>query len=130
MDVRLLLATTVLAGCFVTTSVNGDEEPTAEKKIAIEKMTISQIMKTAHKKPEDLLKKVARGKATKEDKQTLLKMYQVLASRKPSKGKAESWKSKTQLLVAAAESAVKGTKGYEKQLYRASNCMACHRQHK
>lgn len=127
MDVRLLVAV-LISGFFAANATAQDVNK--NETVAIEKMTISQIMKTAHKKPNDLLKKVATGKASQKEKQDLLKMYKILASRKPTKGKSESWKNKTTLLVKAAEAANKGTKDYNKMLYRASNCMSCHKEHK
>jgi hypothetical protein len=92
--------------------------------------TIAEIMKTAHKKPRQLLKQVATGKATAAEKQELLKLYQALEASKPPKGTAESWAMKTKLLVAAAEAAVKGQQDAEVQLDRAANCKACHQAHK
>lgn len=94
------------------------------------KPTISEIMKQTHKKPKQLLKKVATGAANAAEKQELFKLYQALAASKPPKGDAASWDAKTKLLVSAAEAAVKGQQGAEKQLNRAANCMACHKSHK
>ena len=95
-----------------------------------DKPTISQIMKDGHKKPKQLLKKVALGTATAAQKQELLKMYQDLAKLKPPKGEIASWQAKTKLLVDAADAAVKGKAGADEQLERAANCTACHREHK
>ncbi len=94
------------------------------------KLEISDVMKQAHKTPKQLLKKVARGSATQAEKEELVKLYKVLAERKPPKGDAESWKAKTTLLVKAAEAALKGQDDAGEQLFRAANCMACHRDHK
>ena len=94
------------------------------------KLTIAEIMKQAHKRPKQLLKKVASGTASDAEKQQLVKLYRVLSQSKPPKGDAASWDAKTKLLVKAAEAAVKGQKDASQQLARAANCMACHRAHK
>jgi hypothetical protein len=94
------------------------------------KLAITDVMKQAHKKPKQLLKKVASGTASDTEKQQLVKLYKVLSQSKPPKGEASSWDAKTKLLVKAAEAAVKGQKDAGQQLARAANCMACHRNHK
>jgi hypothetical protein len=94
------------------------------------KLTIADVMKQAHKKPKQLLKKVASGTATDAERQQLAKLYKVLSQRKPPKGDAASWDAKTKLLMKAAEAAVKGQKDAGQQLARAANCMACHKAHK
>lgn len=94
------------------------------------KLTINDVMKLAHKKPKQLLKKVASGAATDAEKQQLVKLYKVLSQSKPPRGEASSWDAKTKLLVKAAEAAVKGQEDAGRQLARAANCMACHRDHK
>lgn len=94
------------------------------------KLTIADVMKQAHKKPKQLLKKVASGAATNAEKQQLVKLYKFLSQSKPPKGEASSWDAKTKLLLKAAEAAVKGQKDAGQQLARAANCMACHKAHK
>jgi cytochrome c556 len=90
--------------------------------------TIKKVMKVAMKG--GLCKSVASGKATKEQKKELLELFQNLAKAEPSKGDAESWKAKTEALVAAAQGAVDGKDGAGAQLKTASNCKACHDAHK
>ena len=98
---------------------------------ANEELTNKAIMKEAHKKPKDLLKKVVLGgDATKEDKQRLLQLYTALAANTPTKGDAASWKEKTDLLVTAAQAIVDGKEGAVDQMTKAANCMACHEVHK
>jgi hypothetical protein len=93
------------------------------------KHTIKEVMKEAHK--DGLLKKVASGKGEKEDKDKLLELYTDLSKNKPSKGDADSWKTKTDALVKAAKSAVDGDKDATKGLTKASmSCKACHGAHK
>jgi hypothetical protein len=89
------------------------------------KYTIKDVMKTAHKG--GLLKKVSEGKASDEEKQKLVDMYEALAASKPPKGEDESWKTKTTALVEAAKAAQKGDTG---KLKAAADCKACHTGHK
>jgi hypothetical protein len=93
-------------------------------------MTIEEIMTEAHKKPSELLKKVATGAATDQQKQRLLELYQALAAHAPPKGDTNSWRTKTELLTRAARSAVEGKADADKELAKAANCKACHEAHK
>jgi hypothetical protein len=94
------------------------------------KLTIVEIMKKTHEQGgEELMKKVANGKASKEEKQLLVDLYKMMAEHKPSKGSEESWKEKTKLLIEAAEEALKGNSGAGQKLKRAANCQACHDVH-
>lgn len=77
-----------------------------------------------------LCKKVAEGKASKDEKTTLLENFTSLSDNKPPKGDADSWKTKTGALVAAAKAAVADDKGYQDKLKAAANCKACHEVHK
>lgn len=92
------------------------------------KYTIKEVMKKAHK--DGLLKKVAGGQGTKEDAKELLELYESLGPNKPSKGDADSWKSKTTALVDAAKEVVDGKEGAAKRLEAAANCAECHKVHK
>ena len=94
------------------------------------KYTIKEIMLRAHKPPANLLRKVAQGKATNEEKAELLELYRVLAENAPPRGEKASWDERTGLLVDAAKAVVDGQPDAEKQLTKVSNCMACHRDHK
>lgn len=92
------------------------------------KYTIKQVMKIAHK--DGLLKKVASGKASKEDKEKLLVVYTALSQNKPPQGSADDWKTKTEALVKAAKEAVENEPTAGKDLGKAANCKACHSEHK
>jgi hypothetical protein len=95
------------------------------------KYTIKEVMQEAHKKGGPMLRdKVISGKASDEEKKTLLAMYKSLAAQKPPAGEADSWKEKTAALVEAAKLAVDGDKGAAKALKKAANCMGCHNAHK
>lgn len=95
---------------------------------AAEPKEIKEVMKEAHK--DGLLKKVTDGKGEQEDKDKLLALYKDLAANKPPKGKPESWETKTKAIVAAAEGVAKGEKPAMAKLKTATNCMACHKEHK
>lgn len=92
------------------------------------KYTIKEVMKKAHK--EALLKTVVSGKATKEQKDSLVEMYTALTQNTPPKGAAASWKDKTGTLVAAAKDAAKDAKGAGPKLQKAADCKGCHSAHK
>jgi cytochrome c553 len=77
-----------------------------------------------------LCKKVADGKASKDEKTTLLENFTSLSENKPPKGDADSWKTKCSALVAAAKAAVADDAGYGDKLKAAANCKACHEVHK
>ncbi len=94
-----------------------------------EQYTIKEVMKLAHAK-DGLLKKVATGKATDEEKQQLLVCYQSMAKNSPPRGEQESWDERTKQLVAAAEAAVKGEEDAADLLLTATDCKSCHDVHK
>jgi hypothetical protein len=121
---KLLVAGVVLAfGWLALTVVTTAEEA------AKPKYTIKQVMKAGHAKGA-LKDKVAEGKATDEEKVALIAYYEALAANKPKKGSDESWKEKTTALVAAAKEAAEGKEGAGEKLKTASNCAACHKEHK
>ena len=114
----LLVAT--LAGLTVFGA--GDDKP---------KYDIETIMDKAHGEDNDkLLKKVLEGKADDAEKKELLELYTELGKNKPPKGDAKSWKEKTKALVSATKEVVDGKEAGVKDLKKASNCMACHKEHK
>lgn len=100
----------------------------AEDKEAAPKFTSKEIMKAGFK--DGLCKKVADGQATDAEIDQLVEFCTVLAGNKPPRGDAESWKSKTDALVAAAKACAAGEKGSGDLLTKAMNCMACHQVHK
>jgi mono/diheme cytochrome c family protein len=93
------------------------------------KYTIKEVMKAAHGK-NGLLKKVASGNASKEDKEKLLALYTALSQNKPPQGSPDGWKTKTDALVKAAKEAVADEPSAGKDLGKASNCKACHSEYK
>ena len=94
------------------------------------KPTIKDVMTAAHKKPRELLKKVATGAATDSEKAELVKLYQALAVLAPPRGEAASWEEKTKLLLVAAKAAAEGKPEAGEELARVANCAACHQTHK
>jgi hypothetical protein len=118
----VLLAGSLLVACFVSVPVSAEEEDKEPK------YTTKQVMKTAMKG--GLLKKVASGDASDEEKKQLHEMLVALSKNKPKKGEAESWKELTSALVKAGKAAVDGDADAGEMLKKASNCKACHDKHK
>lgn len=92
------------------------------------KYTIKEVMKDAQKG--GLYKKVAEGKASKEEKEKLIEYYVALGKQKPPKGDDKSWKEKTEALLTAAKACAKDEKGAGEKLAKAADCMTCHSSHK
>lgn len=87
-----------------------------------------EVMKKAMKG--GLLKKVAGGNASAEEKKQLHGMLVALSKNKPKKGEAESWKKLTGALVKASTAAVNGDPKAGAMLKKSANCKACHDPHK
>lgn len=88
-----------------------------------EKVTIKQVMKKAHSKG-GLRDKVIAGDASAEEKKELVSLYEALGRNTPPKGDEAAWKDKTKALVEAAKA------NDVAALKKASNCAACHSEHK
>ena len=116
-----LLTGALLVACVASVRVTAQEE---EKP----KFTTKEVMKTAMKG--GLLKKVAAGDASDEEKKQLHEMLVALSKNQPKKGDAESWKELTGALVKAGKAAVDGDADAAELLKKASNCKACHDKHK
>jgi len=115
------LTVLAIAASFALSTLRADDD---EKP----KFTIKEAMK-AHAK-EKLHTKVIEGKATDEEKEKLLSLYEAMGKNKPPKGDAESWKKLTDELVAAAKDAKEGKEGAGDRLKKAVDCGACHKIHK
>jgi hypothetical protein len=111
------VAAAVLSLGLLGLTMGADEKP---------KFTIKEVMKEAHKG--GLLKKVAGGKADKEEKEKLIALYVALNQNEPPKGDKEEWKKKTEEIVAAAKTVAKDDtdKDAVKKLTTVTNCGACH----
>jgi hypothetical protein len=89
--------------------------------------TIKEVMKMAHTPPNNsLAKKVASGKASKEEDKKLVELYTAMAADKPPQGDADAWKEKTGALLDAAKAVEDGKDGATKDLTKAMQCMGCH----
>lgn len=104
---------------------NGANTADDEKK---PKHTIKEVMKVALKG--DLQKKVLSGNASDEDKKKLLDMYISMVESKPPKGQMNSWHNLAGAAALAAAKVVVGREGAAEELKTATNCKACHSEHK
>lgn len=93
-----------------------------------EKYSTKLVMKSGFKG--GLLKKVASGKASEEEKKKLHSMLVALSKNSVKKGDAESWKKLTSALVKASTAVMEGKDGAGEALQKAANCKACHNVHK
>jgi len=93
--------------------------------------SIKEVMKASFAKGGDMLLAKATGKeATAEDKEKFLECVKNLTEAKPPKGSEESWKKKTDAIVKAATNLKEGKEGANKEVRKATNCKACHDEHK
>lgn len=92
--------------------------------------TIKEVMQAHKGGANSLLSKVVSGDASAEEQIHLLDLYVSLAESEAPKGDADSWHEKTDALLIAAAKVVAGREGAGEELKTASNCMACHSQHK
>src|SRR5262245_11647542 len=124
------LLTVVALGFTYTTVVMA--QGAGEK--AKPKYTIKEVMKGAHmpaKEGEKSLRDVVLGgKATPEQKQQLLDFYISLAENEPPKGDKEAWAKKTAPVILGAAMIVVGRDNGVEVLTKATNCQACHKDHK
>ncbi|QDT12420.1 hypothetical protein [Planctomycetes bacterium K23_9] len=117
-----------LAGCLLLGAIVSLPAMAADDDDKAPKFKTKQIMKKAFKGP--LLKKVAGGEASDEEKKQLHEMLVALSKNKQPRGEDESWKTLTSALVKAGEAAVKGDEKAGAMLKKAANCKACHKEHK
>jgi hypothetical protein len=116
-----LLSGAFLAVCLVSLPATGADDDAP-------KFKTKEIMKKALKGP--LLKKVASGSASDDEKSQLHEMMVALGKNTPPKGEADSWKTLTTALVKASQAAVDGDADASAALKKAANCKACHSKHK
>ncbi|MEX0867453.1 MAG: hypothetical protein WD030_08840 [Pirellulales bacterium] len=112
-----MIVAAVVASAGISVALAADEE-----------ITVKDVMENAHKS--GLLKKVANGQASDDEKAQLLALYKALAANEPPQGDADSWTAKTTVLVTAAQAAVDGQADAGAMLQGAANCKACHEVHK
>jgi hypothetical protein len=97
------------------------------------KFKIETIMEKAHKGgPDSLRNKVLAGKASKDDLKMLVDLYEELGKNTPPKGTKESWKKKTDAVLAAAKKVKEDPtdKDALAAYSKATTCKACHDVHK
>jgi hypothetical protein len=92
--------------------------------------SIKDVMKKAHQGKPALCAKCASGKATKEEKEELVALYEDLAKAEPPKGEKDSWKMKTEALLKAAKGMAKDDKTAIAAYKKALDCKVCHTAHK
>jgi len=117
-----VLSSILVLVCLVAIPAKAAEDDAAPK------YKTKDVMKKAMKGP--LLKKVASGDASDEEKKELHAMMVALSKNKPKKGDEESWKKLTGALVKASQTAVAGDAKAGGMLKKAANCKACHTSHK
>ena len=118
---------TVLAAIALVAYATTSLVQAADKK---PKYTISEIMKAINKGDDNVCKRVAQGKASKEDFAKLVEYYEDLPLNKAPKGEQKSWEEKTAALVKAAKAVKAGEPDAVAKFKEAVNCKACHSAHK
>ena len=121
--VAFLAAAVVLTGRLVA----------EDKEKGKPKYNIETIMGKAHKGGEDSLRnKVLGGMASKKELEQLVELYVELGKNTPPKGSKESWKKKTDAVIAAAKKVKADPKDEAalKTLDKATKCAACHDVHR
>jgi len=92
-----------------------------------------EFMSKYHKAPkgvDPISKKASMGTATPEELKALATGYKAMTSAKPPRGEMASWKEKTTRAAAASAALVKGDPDAVARYKEASNCKACHSEHK
>jgi hypothetical protein len=120
--VAVALALSAGAGVILSTAWGANTEA--------QKAQMKEIMLVGHKNDDAIIKKVAAGSATKEEKAKLLEFYKTLATLEPSRGSKESWTEKTSTAIAAAQALVDGDPKAPAMVKAASDCKGCHSVHK
>ena len=94
------------------------------------KKSIKDVMKEFHKGDDALCKKVAGGKASKEELKKIVAGYVDMCAGKPPKGDEKAWKEIATKLCAAAAAVEQGKPNALEDYKKAVNCKACHSAHK
>lgn len=128
MLVRVACVLSFVVAIAMTAWISEAQEPAVQK--PADEMTIVDIMNETNKKPVQLLRTVQTGKANDVEKQRLVDLYKSMANQELPIGSLDDWKERTALLVDAAEKVQRGEDGAIPLLRKASNCIACHKEHK
>src|SRR5215213_3632199 len=94
------------------------------------KYTIKEVMQAIHKGQDNIGKHAVQGTASKEEIAKIADYYESLPLNEPPRGSAASWKEKTGKMVSAATALKAGKPGAQEMYKAASNCKACHSEHK
>ena len=119
---RFLPALFAVAAIAISTAVFADENHEI----------IEKVMKEGLKGDESPLALVLNGQATAEDTANLDKLIKTMKGTHAPKGDQKAYDDKVGELIAAMEAVAKGDTGdaARKRLDEASNCKACHTDHK
>ena len=93
-------------------------------------LEIEAIMEKAHQGRPSLFKTVVEGKASKDQKEELLKLYIDLGKNKPPKGNEDDWKKRCATIVTAAKDVIADKPNSLVVLKKAVSCKECHENHK
>jgi cytochrome c2 len=94
---------------------------------------IEDAMKKYHKAPkgqDPVCKIVANGKASTEQIAELLTAYQAMCKEAPPRGEKADWVKKCQAVIASLKKIQGGDTAGAEEFKKASNCKACHSEHK
>jgi len=117
--IKLTVVVAALAGVSIATAGKGEHHEAFE-----------EIMKKGFKGKTSLVGKATAGTASDAEIKQLQGMLKQLATLKPPRGEMGSWKEKTAALIKAGDLVAKHDQGAAAALKKASNCKACHSQHK
>lgn len=92
--------------------------------------SIKDVMKKAHMGADGILNKIKKDEATDEEKAELLNLYIDMLESEPPKGEKEDWEAANHRIIVAAAKVVLGREKAVDQLVEATNCKACHDNHK
>ena len=108
----------LIAGLFIAgASVRADD-------------VIEDVMKEGFKGKESIAAKIGKGEASDADKKKMAVLVAKLIGTKPHQGDAKAWADKIGKLNDAAKAIATGTADSAELWKAASNCKACHKEHK
>lgn len=94
---------------------------------------IEDAMKKYHKAPkgqDPVCKVVANGQGSTEQIAELLTAYQAMCKENPPRGEKADWVKKCQAVIASLKKIQAGDAAGAEEFKKASNCKACHSEHK
>ena len=102
----------------------------AAKPAAAGSDVIKTVMKQHHKPDDAIVKKATGGTASDAELATLLKAYQDICAASPPKGDKAAWVKKCQAVIGAVKKVQAKDAAGLPDLKTATNCKACHSEHK